>query len=615
MWRQVFGSLGRRKPVRVGLLRSRWASCMVPGVARRPPPPAAWPRLLSTSVPPTVVVAEEEDAGSGAEPAVGGAPAQSPQRRMRKGSSHSEALAKCRDLEAMVELIHKRGVQVAKVHVVAMVKGLRRLKLVDDLVQLPRELHTLNVHAETVEHTATRIIKVIGEISGPQKAVEVVHGLVELGYSVDPVHLSQILESCRTRKDGEVVEQIMQVVSQLGLDPDQYFLNLLIKFYAQSGQTDMALKMLRLLQEQGKVDIFTYNPFITALSLRGDYKHAFEVFEELEKQGIEPTAWSCNALMRACNRGERWDITLAMYDRLKEHGRHSHPSLFIPAVKAAQILEKAGKLHEVSDDFLQWREKILVDDKATDKNRVDIVRPKHVRGVYTAIVDAFSTVRPERAIEFLTLAEEDTVRPSIQTYNFAVYACSKTENAPLAVDMLHRMQDRFGIKADDALVANVIYACAIGRAHDRAMEVFRWAKDRNILNLRGCNGIINSILRTGNTSDLPDIFTSMCANKLSITPFMIGQALKATAVYGDWDTAVAILELYKEDGGPAFRDGDAHLFLRACRGVNKYIDSPVPEPDVFARLADLLLEIDPRLGPAIAEHSRLMSSSPSSPEA
>lgn len=163
------------------------------------------------------------------------------------------------------------------------------------------------------------------------------------------------------------------------------------------------------------------------------------------------------------------------------------------------------------------------------------------------------------------------------------------------------MEERFKLKPDESLVANVIYACAMSAQHRDTMEVFHWALGRNLLNSRACSGAINSVLRTGSTTDLPVIFGTMRDVKISPSPLMIGQALKASAVYGDWDTAGTLLDMYRESGGRSFRQPDVGMFSRACAGTNQFISAPLPSLEVFASLAERMRAIDPSAGPPMEE--------------
>lgn len=71
------------------------------------------------------------------------------------------------------------------------------------------------------------------------------------------------------------------------------------------------------------------------------------------------------------------------------------------------------RVHEVVEDFLQWRKTVVLDTRPREPDDHSRAQPRFIRGMYAAVIDAYSTrkAKPSRCVVALCSAASHDLRP------------------------------------------------------------------------------------------------------------------------------------------------------------------------------------------------------------
>ncbi|XP_058069271.1 pentatricopeptide repeat-containing protein At3g50420 [Magnolia sinica] len=190
-------------------------------------------------------------------------------------------------------------------------------------------------------------------------AVEHFCGMLEEGHKVDSFSLSSVLSSAADLAALTQGEMIHSLVVKTGHEADMCVCGSLVDMYAKNGY----LKAAHLgFSRVTKPDLKCWNSMLGGYGHHGNAEQAFELFDEMEKQGLRPDRVTFISLLSACSHCGLVEKGTFYWNYMKENNIApglKHYSCMVSLLSRAGLLRVAEDLIKESpfhDDFPElWR--------------------------------------------------------------------------------------------------------------------------------------------------------------------------------------------------------------------------------------------------------------------
>eukprot|EP00980_Cylindrotheca_fusiformis_P000655 scaffold160_cov136-Cylindrotheca_fusiformis.AAC.2 len=283
-------------------------------------------------------------------------------------------------------------------------------------------------------------------------------------------------------------------------------------------------------QEKQK-DLVSYNIVLNALTNRGRYQDAVELFYEMKKAGIKPDKRSYTSLAMAITFDieVEGDIEELFYD-MKEQGVVPDVVTFNTAIKSlckqkkisaakkiVNMMEGSGVLPNSMTYGLLMKGLIdtgyagaaltLFETACSDRKTVVLTENPYL---YTTAISAAASLGDyERALELLSRMNEIGVKPNLKTMTAIMGACLAAGKPDLAVDIYHRISKPDGYAMTQGLQA----ICESGNT-DEALAIIKNDKGKDGLltgkqEMRSFKTLIETELRRANFDAARKVFLAL----------------------------------------------------------------------------------------------------------
>lgn len=223
---------------------------------------------------------------------------------------------------------------------------------------------------------------------------------------------------------------VQKHMSKQGMKGNEVTYNALMATATRSGQVDAAFRiydeMLNLKMKTQNVELFT--TLITLCGQAGKMERAFKVHEEMISSGIKPSVVTFNALLTACQRGDRSDAVSIAMGVLKV--MRETPGCVPDVITYSTIIDTLGR----AGDFEQMRSilEIMKEEKLT---------PNFV--TYTSMISALCNFgQLDEALQLMTEMEELGIKPNVYTFSCLISGARHRREMPRALQIVDMMKQR-----------------------------------------------------------------------------------------------------------------------------------------------------------------------------
>ncbi|KAF9903474.1 hypothetical protein EC991_003802 [Linnemannia zychae] len=244
--------------------------------------------------------------------------------------------------------------------------------------------------------------------------------------------------------DAQKAEQVMQLMEEIGVQPDLDSFSHLMEAYSNSGDLKKAEGTLNMMLNNGIVpSMSAYNSLMKIHVRRRDITGAFQVFEALKKHH-NPDVDVFTNLVRGCLRADEYDLGWKVFDQMQRSGATPVESTYSLMIHACA---KTDQVERALDIFRTYPTRKL---QPTDATFNSLIHACAMRSEY------FTTA-------FALLNEMQTVygfEPDILTYNTLLFACSKRQDLLTARRIFQKvvqLDSEGTLKLDGVTVTNFLW--------------------------------------------------------------------------------------------------------------------------------------------------------------
>ncbi|KNA19504.1 hypothetical protein SOVF_060450 [Spinacia oleracea] len=274
------------------------------------------------------------------------------------------------------------------------------------------------------------------------------------------------------------------------LEPDIVIYNTLIDGLCKDERVEEGLAMKRKMVLEGIClpNTVTYNCLIDGLCKVGELDKSLELFDEMEKQGVQPNVITVNTLVSGLCRHGKAGSALKFYREMEGKGLRGNKVTYTTLISGFcgvnNISKAMGLFKEMRqtcapDAIVYYTlisglsqaglmddvESILLDMKSAGF-RPDI-------SCYNVMINGFCKKNKlDKAQSLLEEIEEVGLRPDNVTYNTLISYCSKSRDLKTAQKLLKQMIEN-NVVPTVVTYGTLIHACCSVGEMDEAMEIFR----------------------------------------------------------------------------------------------------------------------------------------------
>mmetsp|Transcript_4943 Transcript_4943/g.6972 ORF Transcript_4943/g.6972 Transcript_4943/m.6972 type:complete len:1087 (-) Transcript_4943:79-3339(-) len=240
--------------------------------------------------------------------------------------------------------------------------------------------------------------------------------------------------------------------------PDTKCYNIAMSAGAKAGGSEgcaMAVELFERMNGKLARDVVSYNTVIGALAKEGRFDDAFEIFESMKQQNVQPDKITYTSLIKACvHDGDIEELLLDMKER---------------KVKADVVTYNT--MVKVLCDRNRWYDaKNLITDMEASG-----IMPNSM--TYGLLMDALLKAnKPAACLTLFESASSDSrtaaLTENVYLYTTAIAATSALSNHEKALDLISRMKAA-GVKPNLETLTAVMGACLSSGMADMAADVFR----------------------------------------------------------------------------------------------------------------------------------------------
>ncbi|KAG0373791.1 hypothetical protein BGX24_011237 [Mortierella sp. AD032] len=244
--------------------------------------------------------------------------------------------------------------------------------------------------------------------------------------------------------NAQNAEQVMQLMEEVGVQPDLDSFTHLMEAYSNSGDLKKAQGTLEMMLSNGVVPSMpAYNSLMKIHVRRRDVTGAFQVFEALKKHH-NPDVDVFTNLVRGCLRADEYDLGWKVFDQMQRSGATPVESTYSLMIRACA---KTDQVERALDIFRTYPSRKLQPTDAT----------------FNSLIHACA-MRPEYfTTAFALLNEMQTVygfEPDVLTYNTLLFACSKRQDLMTARRVFQKvvqLDSEGALKLDGVTVTNFLW--------------------------------------------------------------------------------------------------------------------------------------------------------------
>ncbi|KAI5071939.1 hypothetical protein GOP47_0014190 [Adiantum capillus-veneris] len=184
---------------------------------------------------------------------------------------------------------------------------------------LPEAEEIFHMVAQPSIYTWNAIISAHAILNNPKSALEYYHALRSTSIKPSKVTFLSVLKACASlEKEGlDQGRLIHNQLTRCGLDYDGMVGNALVDMYAKCGNLNQAQEVFDELPYQ---TVVSYGALIAGYANHGLCCIAFELFEKMQKEGIQPNRVVFLCLVKACSKASALEQGIQIHERIIKNG-------------------------------------------------------------------------------------------------------------------------------------------------------------------------------------------------------------------------------------------------------------------------------------------------------
>eukprot|EP00746_Dinoflagellata_sp_MGD_P140751 gnl/MRDRNA2_/MRDRNA2_73951_c0_seq1.p1 gnl/MRDRNA2_/MRDRNA2_73951_c0~~gnl/MRDRNA2_/MRDRNA2_73951_c0_seq1.p1 ORF type:complete len:550 (-),score=108.18 gnl/MRDRNA2_/MRDRNA2_73951_c0_seq1:705-2354(-) len=169
---------------------------------------------------------------------------------------------------------------------------------------------------------------------------------------VDEGLFNAILGACCQLKDVQRLEQVMEKMIELQVEPSAVTLGILVKTYGRGGHLDLVKSVWNEMAPQRKqANEVTYGCMLDACVKCGDLQEALQVFEEVKKEGKHRNTILYTTLIKGCGVQKNLQVALALFREMKEeqvpYNTFTYNSIIDVCINSGAMMVAEGIFHQM----------------------------------------------------------------------------------------------------------------------------------------------------------------------------------------------------------------------------------------------------------------------------
>eukprot|EP00241_Pyramimonas_parkeae_P003727 CAMPEP_0114238980 /NCGR_PEP_ID=MMETSP0058-20121206/8208_1 /TAXON_ID=36894 /ORGANISM="Pyramimonas parkeae, CCMP726" /LENGTH=667 /DNA_ID=CAMNT_0001351115 /DNA_START=622 /DNA_END=2625 /DNA_ORIENTATION=+ len=226
----------------------------------------------------------------------------------------------------------------------------------------------LNVKPDIISYN--QAILAYGRLGQWQNALSVFQDMKAQNVHPNEVTYNNLINACGRKREWHVAAGIFGQMKRRGVQPTVVTYNTLITAYADSGQLQKCLPVLRKMMNDGvcQPNTVTFNALLTAFSQdsydsqafrQGALQELVEVWRRLLESRSQPNCLTYDAFVGACEAaGQRWeDVAEVLEEMLRTQSHWPEPQMEILSNLLLCIYERARMCRQAHSLYAQMEEK------------------------------------------------------------------------------------------------------------------------------------------------------------------------------------------------------------------------------------------------------------------
>ncbi|KAJ4843877.1 hypothetical protein Tsubulata_024355 [Turnera subulata] len=334
--------------------------------------------------------------------------------------------------------------------------------------------------------------KRMNELMARMKEVHIHPSVVTFGVIIN--HM------CKLRQVDLALE-VLQKMSEgtesdgVSVEPDTIIYNTLINGLCKVGRQDEGLKLMeRMRLQTGCAPTApTYNCLIDGLCRAGEIERAKELFEDMQKDGVEPNVITMNSMIGGMCRNGRIHSAVEFLKEMQGKGLKANSVTYTAFITAFCGVNNIAKAKEFFDQML------------TTGTTPDAI-------VYYSLISGLSQAgRMDEASFVLSRMREAGFRPDRLCYNVLLGGLCRTNKKDRAYELLQEMEES-GLKPDAVTYNTAIsYFGKIGDLQSASRALTKMVEDGIVPTVVTYGAIIHAYCSDGKIDDAMKIFEQMKA--------------------------------------------------------------------------------------------------------
>ncbi|KAL4857943.1 Protein Rf1 [Chlorella vulgaris] len=269
-------------------------------------------------------------------------------------------------------------------------------------------------------------------------------------------------------RDPTSARRVFEGMQLLGVKPNlEMYTSLVDACVAAGGKdTEMAFELVDEMRRQGLApSVITYGCLLAACEKQGDVSRAFKLYQQACKEGVVPSDQMHDMLISMCTEAQRLDDAVDLVKRLARTSLVSHPSGQGAAGQAssgqaaAAAAAAAGQGANASATSAGSSGAASVSSGGLHEHTLN------------SLIRALCSKNVDRALRLLSLLQTMGLRPSKSTYLSLITGCAKASRSTVAYDLYRSLRSQ-AMDADSASASALIVSLCQANQLDVAETVY-----------------------------------------------------------------------------------------------------------------------------------------------
>lgn len=325
-----------------------------------------------------------------------------------------------------------------------------------------------------------------------------------LRFRVDEYTFASLLKGAAS--NGKLIcgEQLHSIVIKLEYQSDVYTASSLLDMYVKSRRVGDAYVVFNMMPFRSSV---TWNAMIAGFVEKRDFQTAFELFDCMEKEGMQIHDGTIAPLLTLLNDPGYYRLTIQLHSKIIKHGLSYNNivcNALLTAYSECGSLEHAEKLFHGGFDI-------------------------HDLVSWNSMLGAYIVHKKERlAIKVFYDMQEFGFEPDIYTYTSIISACFESGTQAYG-NCFHCLVIKKGLESSTAIANTLIamYLKSSGKAMADAMRLFESIDHKDSVSW---NSVLTGFSQYGLSEDAIKFFGKMRSHDVGIDHYSFSSVLRSCAV-------------------------------------------------------------------------------------